>query len=353
LDKAQEALRKVLEKGQKAVGLTAARPGAQVTQHFARLHELLRGDAGAAPIDRLIAQIKELQEKLEPIGSGIGQEVGNVESLAAVGRASESLKQNAAGLPGAVGSLITEVGNRTQAVSRGGLSATLGDQYRQDVVRECLAAIPGRYPFTPGGTNDVPMNDFGRIFGYGGLFDNFYKLRLERLVDPSRKPWQWRADASGASVGLGPGVLAQFEQAQLIRETFFRPGSQMPKLEFTITFMRLQQAASRVVLEIDGASLAYRFEAPRALQVTWPGPNPGVAALTFEERGGGRPHTEFKGPWALFRLFDTAQARREASERYVLTFQNGPQHAVEILVDALSVQNPFGDRRWQRFSCGG
>jgi type VI secretion system protein ImpL len=353
LDKAQEALRKVLEQGQKKLGITPTRPGAQVTQHFARLHALMVGDAGNAPIDRLIAQIKDLQEKLEPIGSGIGQQTDDVGALSAVGRASESLKDNATGLPDAVGSLITEVGNRTQAVSRGGLTATLGDQYRQEVLRQCTAAIPGRYPFTPSGQDDVQMVDFGRIFGYGGVYDNFYKLRLEKFVDPARKPWQWRADASGAAVGLGPGVLAQFERAQLIRETFFRPGSQAPKLDFTLTFNRLQQAASRVVLEIDGQSFAYRFEAPRALQATWPGPNPGVAALTFEERGGGRPHVDVKGAWALFRLFDMAQVRGEATDRYVLTFQNGSAHATDIVVDALSVHNPFGDRAWQKFSCGG
>jgi type VI secretion system protein ImpL len=315
LSSTQEAFNKILKQGQKIVGLPTGVPGAQVTQHFAPIHTLMAGEAGAAPIDRLVEQIKQLQERLEPIGAGIGQEVGDVATLAAVGRASESLKQDAAGLPDAVGSLITEVGNSAQAVSRGGLRASLIERYRQEVVRECTMAVQDRYPFSSGSATDVPINDFGRIFGYSGIFDRFYKENLDRLVDNSRTPWQWRADASGEAVGLGQNVLRQFEQAQKIRETFFRPGASSPELKFNITFENLNQAASRVVIEIDGQPFAYRFEAARALSATWPGgPNPGTAAVTFEERGGGRPNTEFKGAWALFKMFDSAQMRPVATE---------------------------------------
>ena len=353
LSSAENVIKGIIEKGQKTIGLTPTTPGLQVTQHFAPIHALLEGQPGTAPIDRLIDQIKQLQEKLEPIGTGIGQEAVNVESMAAVGRASESLRQDAANLPEAVGGLVKEVGTRTLAVSRGGLRASLSDRYRQEVVRECTMAVLGRYPFTQGSTTEVPLNDFGRIFGYSGIFDTFYKQNLDRLVDNSKSPWRWRSDASGEAVGLGVGVLSQFEQAQRIREAFFRSGAQTPQLDFTLTLTNLKQLASRVVLELDGQSFSYQFGPLRAIPAKWPGPNPGVAALTFEERGGGRPHVEFKGPWALFRLVDSGQIRAgESSEKSVLAFQNG-QHGTDVIIDALSVHNPFGNRSWQRFSCGG
>jgi type VI secretion system protein ImpL len=353
LSSAQKTLEGILKKGQKVVGLKVSDPAEQITQHFASIHTLLAGDPGTAPIDRVILQIKELQEKLEPVGTGIGQDVGNVESLAAVGRASESLKQSATSLPDAVGALIKEVGNSAQAVSRGGLSKSLGERYRTDVVSQCVMAVKGRYPFTPNAAMEVPMNDFGRIFGYAGVFDNFYKQNLEKLVDNSGSPWKWRSDASGEAVGLAPGVLSQFEQAQRIRETFFKNGSQDPALNFTLTFNTLRQLASSVILELDGQKFSYRFEAPRALQVKWPGPNPGSAVVTFEERGGNKPHTEFKGAWALFRLIDSGQTRAaDSTEKSLLTLQKD-LHSTEITIDALSVHNPFGTRNWQRFSCGG
>jgi type VI secretion system protein ImpL len=214
-------------------------------------------------------------------------------------------------------------------------------------------AVKGRYPFVSESKTDVPMNDFGHIFGPSGVFENFYKQYLQQLVDNSGSPWKWRSDASGEAVGLGPGVLSQFEQAQRIRETFFSNGSQMPELNFTITFTTLRQFASGVVLELDGQRFQYRFEPPRALKVKWPGPNPGTAIVTFEERGGNRPYNEFKGTWALFHLIDSGQMRAgESSEKSVLTLQKDP-HLTEIAIDALSVRNPFGNRNWQRFTCGG
>jgi type VI protein secretion system component VasK len=51
-------------------------------------------------------------------------------------------------------------------------------------------------------------------------------------------------------------------------------------------------------------------------------------------------------------MFDSAQMRPVATEKTVLTFRK-PPHSVEITVDALSVNNPFGNRTWQKFSCGG
>ena len=218
-----------------------------------------------------------------------------------------------------------------------------------------MLAVEGRYPFsTAGAKDDVPINDFGRIFGYNGVFDRFYKDNLDRLVDNSRTPWQWRADASGEAVGLGQGVLRQFEQAQEIREMFFRNGASSPELKFTVTFDSLNQAASRVVMEIEGQSFAYRFEASRALSATWPGgPNPGTAALTFEERGGGRPNTEFKGAWALFKLFDSAQPRTRGDREDRVDV---PQATAPGGSDRGRAERAQPDRRSRlgsRFSCGG
>jgi type VI secretion system protein ImpL len=350
LSTAGDTFRKIVQSTQKTLGIPTGTPGAQITAHFAPIHNLVAGEPGTAPLDRFLEQIRQIQEKLQSVGTGIGQETADVATLASVGQMSQSLKQDAAGLPQSVGAIITEAGNQAQLLSRGGLRASLGDRYRQDVVRECSLAIDGRYPFTPGGTNEVRMADFERLFNTNGVFDRFYRDNLDRLVDNSRSPWSWRADASGAAVGLENAVLRQFELAQRIRETFFRGGSGMPSLQFTMTFTSLRQTVNRVVIELDGKAYPYQFGPERPYQVTWPGDNPGLAVITFEERGGAKPHDEFKGPWALFRLFESAQVRPEASERYLLTFVKG-QHQAEVRIEAASVLNPFGRRDWQQFRC--
>jgi len=350
LSSAQGTLQKILEKGQKIAGVPSTVPGAQVTAHFFAVHTLLAGEPGAAPIDKVLETIKQIGEKLQTVGTGLGQETSNIATLASVGQMSESLKREATSLPKGVDALVTEVGNQAQLLSRSGLGASLLDRYRQEVVRECSLAVDGRYPFTSGSPNDVLPADFGRIFGYGGVFEMFFKQNLQPLVDDSHAPWTWRNDASGAAVGLSPTVLRQFEMAQKIREAFFPSGSQTPGLRFTITFTGLAQVARRVVVELDGQSFPYQFGPERALPATWPGPNPGVAAVTFDEASGARPHEEFKGAWAWFRLIDFAQIRPETSERYVLTFQKGA-HKADVRIEAASVHNPYGRRDLERFRC--
>jgi len=110
----------------------------------------------------------------------------------------------------------------------------------------------------------------------GGVFDNFFKEHLQALVDTSRTPWSWREGASG-SLGVSTGILRQFEQAQRIRDTYFRPGGQLPEVHFNVTATALDAAASRSLLEIDGQMSS--TDTDRNV------PNRGVA-WTFAGRGG-------------------------------------------------------------------
>ena len=85
----------------------------------------------------------------------------------------------------------------------------------------------------------------------------------------------------------------------------------------------------------------------------WPGPKPSQAAATFEDKSTVRTTIGlFDGPWAWFKLVDSAQLQREgASERFLLTFEKDG-HKATVLIEAKSVDNPFGNREWRQFRCG-
>jgi type VI secretion system protein ImpL len=229
------------------------------------------------------------------------------------------------------------------------LTGTLTSRYQEDVLRPCREVVNGRYPFTPTSATDLPLADFGRVFGYNGVFDAFYRDELEDLVDRTRRPWRWRTDASGASVG-GGFDLSQFELAQRIRDIFFRQGSQEPGVRFTVTPIFLDPGAGRFNLEVDGQMLDYRYGPERSVAMTWPGPSPNMAVASFQQSAG-QPNFVAEGPWAWFRLMGDAQIARETDTRYVLTFLRGAREA-RIRVDAATVQNPMASDDWQRFRCG-
>ncbi|HEY6360673.1 MAG TPA: type VI secretion system membrane subunit TssM [Vicinamibacterales bacterium] len=342
----------VFNRGKQAIGLNTVPAGTQVTTHFAPIHRLVAGDQGAAPIDAVIAKLKEVQQRLQPVGPGIGgTAVNDPAAIRDVGEMVNSLKREATALPPSVATIVTQVADRTATTIRRGVSGTLESRYREQVLEPCNQVIRGRYPFVATSAIDVPLADFGRLFGYGGVFDTYFKDVLAPLVDTSLTPWTWRADASGTSVGPSLAMLRQFEAAQQIREMFFRPGGQEAEVRFRLTPTELDAGATRFVLEIDGQSVENRHGPERSSQATWPGQSPGPAAVTFETRSGVRPNTVFQGPWAWFRLMDVARTERETDVRYTLTFaQDG--HEARVRLDAATIRNPFGKDDLQQFRCG-
>ncbi len=341
----------VLTSGRQRLGVTTVTPGARITAHFEPIHRLVAGDAGSAPIDGVLQGIQRLQQRLLPIGEAVGAtSPGDPASIAAVGQSANDLRRDAAPLPPSIAAVVTSAANGAAAAVRGGVRNSVESRYQQDVARECRLIVADRYPFFRASRSDVPLADFGRLFGYGGIYDTFFRSELVALVDTARTPWAWRRDETGAAVGGATDILRRFEAAQRIREMYFRPGSQDPELRFTITPEELDAGAQRFTLDIDGQVVDYRHSAPRPVPITWPGPRPGVATATFEERGGGRPNLVLDGPWAWLRFMDAVRVERVSEVRFSLTTAAGG-HQARVMLEAPSIRNPYGRRDLEQFRC--
>jgi type VI secretion system protein ImpL len=281
----------ILERGRARLGVPTIMPGAQVTAHFEPIHRLVAGEKGSAPIDAILNKLRELQQKVQPLGGDVGgTNPGDPQAIASIGTTASELKRDVVALPPGIGSVVTQVADGTTAAVRGGVRSTLEGRYQQQVVAECAAIVSNRYPFAAGSTVDVPLADFGRLFGYGGVFDMFFKSELANLVDTTRNPWVWRTDASGAAVGGSLSMLRQFESAERIRTMFFRPGSQDPEVRFSLSAVDLDAGSVRFTLELDGQLFDYRHGPVIAKSLTRPGPSPRTAPATFSQRAGTRPH---------------------------------------------------------------
>ena len=248
-------------------------------------------------------------------------------------------------LPPVVQGIVGQIGRKAEVTVVAGATSELEKRYREEVLRDCNNVLPGRYPFTPGSANDLPLTDFARLFGFGGVFDKFFSENLDPLVDRTQTPWAWR---SGAAQGPR-AILDQFAKAEEIRELFFRRGSGSLELKFHLTIAESDSSSLRFLLEIDGGGFEYRSP-PRSAVGSWPGPVPGTSAVTWFERYGGQPRLPFFGPWSWFRLLDAAQEERESDVRSRFTFLHSG-HSAKVILEATSVRNPFTNRNWQRFSC--
>ncbi|HVS76946.1 MAG TPA: type VI secretion system membrane subunit TssM [Steroidobacteraceae bacterium] len=328
----------------------AQRPGTRVTQHFAALQKLVEGPPGAAPIDQTLHAISQIQQQLAGIGGGLG-DTNALSAVASQAQASAlaQLRVAALQLPPPVSGIVAQIGSKGEAVAKAQAGEELARRYRTEVAAQCRELISGRYPFAPRSQSDVALADFARLLGPNGVFDTFFQKNLSPLVDTTTRPWRWRQGAGGIA---SQSLLREFETADRIGQIFFPPGSQLPTARFTATPESLDASVRRLEVDIDGQKLEYRHGPQVPQPLVWPGPAPGQASVLFEESGGTGPHRAYQGPWALFRLLDSATVRQETPLKYVVTLQAGGRTA-SLLLEAGSAINPFGQTLLRGFRCGG
>jgi type VI secretion system protein ImpL len=355
IDILKKQVGQIVARGQQALGVSTRVPGQRVTTHFARLHAAVAGEPGASEIDRVLAKLAKLQQELPRGGSQLG---GGSAVVGAANPAREelvrSLRQDATALPDAVGGIVESITEKAAGAFRGDVQRELAARYAQDVVMPCRALAANKYPFVKTSATDVRPEDFGELFGFNGVFDRFFKQQLESLVNVVSRPWSWRRDALGASVGASNTVLRQFEVAQRIRDTYFPTNTAMPQVRFTVTPVEMDPTAGRFVLEVDGQRLEHRFGAPRSLTMSWPGEGLGQAVASWEDRAGRpTPLAAPTGPWAWPRLVDMGELVPQNDTRYLLTWRRGNHYATVQIDVASALRNPFGKGGdVQNFSCG-
>ncbi len=206
----------------------AEEPGAAVTKHFESIRTLVQGPPGAAPIDAVLATLAQTRTQLQSMGSGLG-DVSALDAMVKSGQADalKSLQLQARQLPEPIGAMVAQIGARSESIAMGQARGDLSRRYDEQVLRECRELVEGRYPLDRSSSNDIPLQDFGRVFGNNGTFDTFFRDNLAALVDVSRTPWTWRSGA--ASIGGSPAMLRQFQQARRIRDVYFNRARRHPR----------------------------------------------------------------------------------------------------------------------------
>lgn len=329
-------------------GAGAEKPGSKVSAHFEPIRQLVGSPGGAAPIDRVLAALAQINQVLKTTGGGVGaQNTADAGVLKSANDAQANIALESKQLPPAIAGMIAEAGSKALAVVKGEASGELGRKYDEFVAKECRELTDGRYPFARASSNDVPLDDFGHLFGDGGTFDKFFRDNLATLVDTSRPTWRWKEGAAQPS-GVR-GMLQQFQTVQHIRDVFFKGGTK-PDVRFNLTPDSLDSTVPRFSLDIDGQSLEYRHGPLQARSFAWPGGTTGRATVQFD--GSGPPSiAAYQGPWAWFRALDQAKVQAQSETRFMVSFNQGG-HAARVLLEASSVRNPFAENLLQSFRCG-
>ena len=328
----------------------ARRPGDAITEEFERINRVVvTSDGQPGEINQLLLLVGDLRDEIESTGRGIGQ-TNALDTLTSGGSpAANQIRSAARRQPEPLRSWLLQIGGGSGAITAGSARSALGEKIRQDVVTQCQSLISGRYPFVRNSKQDVTIDDFGRVFGYGGILERFFDENLAPLVDRSGSSWRWR-DGGDASLRASNRVLQQFQRAARIREAYFPPGSQRPEMSMTMIPVSLDADVTRFVLEVDDNLYEYRHGPAREWNITWPSNTFGKARVMFEEASGGRPIVVEEGPWSLFRLLDGSRLTARSASEYDLELAAGGRTA-GLLVRMRSVRNPLSVREVEGFVC--
>jgi type VI secretion system protein ImpL len=336
--------------GTQSAGPPPEPPGKKIDDRFRPLRDFV-GNGPGAPLDQALKAIDAFHQQLARLST-------NPPAASAGGEdAVRLLHEEAARDPQPVARWLEALAASGNALINGRARQQMTDAFNSagGPAALCQRAVTGRYPFAVGATNDIPLEDFAKLFSPGGLIDGFFNTQLRPFVDTGGPNWKTRP-VDGVTTPIASNDLAQFQRAAVIRDLFFGAGGNSPTVRFDITPVSLDGAAKQVTLDLGGTAVTYDGGTPRSTQITWPGPN-GMSdvRLTFDTPSssssapaGNALH--FAGPWALFRLFDGRLQQSGSSDKYTLTLGAGGHQAV-FEIRAGSVQNPFTPGLLRNFQC--
>lgn len=312
---------------------------AMVDEHFAYLHRLVEGKP--APIDDVMKLFNEVFVQLSAVDAA-----QKSKSPLPPGGGGGAAKAAAAMQPEPIRSMLETLSNaganQSRTAERQGLTTEL-----KPITEFCARTISGRYPFAQGSKSDVLPDDFGQLFGVGGMLDDFYSRQLNNLVDIGATPWVYKPLPDG-SRPPGGRSLADFQYAARIKEAFFRAGGKAPGFKVDLRVVEMAEGLKQINLDIDSTSLKFMAGNTAAQTVTWPSAQ--VASQIKLSTPGGATQL-FEGPWALFRLFGQFEIQASAQpERFTVVLNlEGKKAKLEVI--SSSAINPLRMRELQSFRC--
>ena len=312
-----------------------------VDDHFASIHRLFAGEP--PPIAETQKLFGEVYAQLAAVDTA-----KKSKSPPPPGGGAEKVKIAAAQQPAAVRGMLEQLADAAVGQSRsaeiGGLSAEL-----KPITDICNRAITGRYPFASGSRADVLPEDFGQVFGVGGLLDDFFQRRLATIVDTSTPVWTYKPLTDGTRP-VSPASLAEFQRAQRIREVFFRGGGKTPAMRIEMRLTELEPSLKELQLDIDGQVQKLTTGGP-SITVSWPSARMASVLRLSTGLGNAGPLVITEGPWALFRMFERFQIEPSSVPEKFSLIMNLDGKRARLDVIAASVFNPFQLRETKQFKC--
>lgn len=226
----------------------------------------------------------------------------------------------------------------------------LDNIWSNTVVPTYLSNINNRYPLNPTSDENISLNHFSDFLGPDGTMDVFFNYYLKPFVDMSSNYWLWQS-LYGQSINMPQNVLDMFMRASLIQQMFFADDHQKMSFKFSLIPVAKSKSIRAVTINIEGQIQQYTSAHHSGSILTWPGPNAGQVSITTSFYKGDDFTQSFDGPWALFRLIQSATLTPTNNpQKYTLKLKFGKATATYHLITDNRI-NPFIPDILNKFHC--
>ncbi|WP_280176161.1 ImcF-related family protein, partial [Xenorhabdus innexi] len=231
-------------------------PESLLAAHFAPITALAKKPAGKnppIPFDEILNKIGELYQYLTAVQNAVntGSAFPSNDIITRLQTASERL-------PVPFRDMVSSLAIGASSDAQLSDMKSVSKQLSSEIGGFCNQAITHRYPLIPNAREDIKPDDMARMFAPGkGLMDSFFQKNLVGKVDTSQPRWRFMPGVNGQPLPGGEKLLRPFQQAQIIRDTFFTNGATMPSFNVMVQPVSMDNNILSMVLDVGGQRVQY------------------------------------------------------------------------------------------------
>ena len=323
-----------------------------VDKQFQQMQRLVVKADSPSGLNSTLAAIKELQTYMATISTAPNPD--QAAYLKAKGRfqgAADSIskiRSLAASAPAPMQTWLLELADHSWSLLLAGSQRHINSIWQQDVYSLYQRTLSNRFPLANNDT-EASLQDFNSFFRPGAAIDQFVQEYLTAFVNT--RTWKSKS-LEGRNIGLSSRSLKQLANATAIRQAFFRESASNASASFTLTPIKMDAQVSQFDLDLgtDQPSLGYSHGPKIGKSLKWSGANMSRIRLIFEDLNGNTNQEAFNGDWALFRLLDNSNLKRNNSSSFEVSFEVSGRKA-NYELKATSSINPFNRNLLTDFNC--
>ncbi|WP_299008001.1 type VI secretion system membrane subunit TssM [uncultured Shewanella sp.] len=268
-----------------------------------------------------------------------------------------ALKRIASNLPKPMDSIMVKLANESWKVVLQSAIKHLEVRWHNDIYLEYQQKLASRYPFNTETTKQVSLADFEHFFGPEGTINVFYEQQMKMFIEENINTLKQFAQTEDGNDGAKSGLIRQevmdsLKQAKQIQQAFFNRQGNLD-VQFTMEALQMSPNKRRSVINIDGQYVEYSHGPQRSVELVWPNTlrKSAESKLTLVPSAANQSPRSlaYDGPWAFFRLLDTARMTGSSSTSIDYQFSID-QGDVTYRLHTRDTANPFTSRLLSDYS---